>query len=942
MDEEIDRLEYEKGLLGSKIASLERSASSIKPSSLEMSRIDATIKNISVYHASHDLELSLSSATIPIVSSIDTLLGLLIQNEEFRQAETSLPLLVQMQTLVNEMKSVQGKLPHLNTELGSSSLCVSMRKCVHSCENDSKERTIAQLFAYVCIQHDAQPGEIICTVQPAEYTQSTTTNLWHILAQYDDMCLKSTLSKLINQFIDTYIESILVTNTEVESYQLQFKEQEQGKALQLAFTKSNTAHTEGTEVEICAKLEDLMQVVGFVYTALFNVSHKDIAAMMNGSSLSSPEIAENSLVAARHVFKLLFSRSDTSNGVVQEMVMREVVAYTVERVEHLHDIQHIQEQVTDAFSRFDAFVNQLAVILNIQLISEEQREADGVSVEYVSLEVRLKQDLSSAYTEHTCSSLLVASKSILLEGGNYHLTIPTDSKGCIFANASSCTVSALKGRFVLPFEGCSMSKMLNDLLTMVDASFHQFLSPLQGGGGDSNTNIERHMSHLIDCLCSNVELFLTIVPQKFIEKLETSAFIGSIFYNDCVCICHYCQCLLLHYRSQWKTGNSNTRAYLHVMQTRFAAIMQRARYLGDACLDRHIREQLSSLQRLFHRVNVSTTTSHQDNLNSNTLMWSLETRLYHKEEHRAAMKQMKSETDMQQTENNKNDGDKDENKDDDSKSNENKDDDVDVHAKVSYYDARDDEDTDEYREEYDDVEEGGNGDVPSFTNTLTPIQGPVSKGLFSLVNTIGDVMSNFNETARDLRDLTKSALANRGKSSMDDGGRKLNRSLYNDDGYDNVDNHSARNDVNAMASLTRHIEMLSGQLQGVLPYSMYRHVIGSTLELVLHNSINMVLFAEIIEESCANEIINVYKQLIQSVDQMCNDSPLAQTIPSYDKFHALLLLLDCSLSELAELVSQRQFKSFNSTEFIDMICALFEDTEKRRGLIQSIQDMVEM
>lgn len=948
MDGEISRLEYEKGLLGSKLSSLERSASSMKLSSVEMSRIDAKIKNISAYHASHDLELSLSSPAIPIVSAIDTLLGLLIKYEEFRLAETSLPLLIQIQDLVSEMKKVRDSLPHLNTELGSSSLCVSLRKCVQSCENDSKERSIAQVFTSVCIHH-TQHAQIICHVQPNEYTQNTSTNLWDILVQYDDMCLQNTLSKLLKQFFDTYIESLLVTNTAVESYQLQFHEE--GKSLQLTFTKSNDiSNLEDGEVEICAKLHDLMAVVGFMYASLFNMSYNDITSIINGRRVDTVEMKGNTLMAARYVFRLLFSRCHASNGVIQEMVMRKVVAYTVERVKHLQDIQHIQEQVTCAFLKFDAFANQLAAQLHIQLVSKETGETEGIQ-EYISLESRLKQDLCKAYTKHTCSSLSTTSKSILLEGSNYHLTVPTDSEGCIFATTSSSTVGTLKGRFVLPFEGCSMSKMLNDLLLNVDSNFRKFLSPLEGSITRSNTTgsdgIKSHMCHLIDCLCSNVELFLTIIPQKFIEKLETSPFIGSVFYNDCVCICHYCQCLLLHYRSQWKSGNNNTAAYLQIMQTRFAAIMQRARYLGDACLDRHIREQLASLQQLFHRVNVSTATNYEDNLNSNTLIWSLEMRLYHKEEHRAAMKQIKNERDMQQnTDKDKSESDKNEDKGginnhDMYDNNEEK---QDVNTKVSYYNnSHKDEDTDEYREEYnDDVEDlvDRSGDIPSFTNTLTPIQGPVSKGLFSLVNTIGDAMSNFSETARDLRDMTKSALANRGKSSINRD-KKLNRSLYADD-YDNIDNNNARNDVNAMAALTRHIEMLSGQLQDVLPYSIYRHVIGSILELVLHNSINMVLFAEIIEESCANEIINVYKQLIQSVDQLCNDSPLAQTIPSYDKFHSLVLLLDCSLSEIAELVSQRQFKQFNTTEFIDLITATFEDTEKRRGLIQSIKDMAEM
>jgi hypothetical protein len=70
-----------------------------------------------------------------------------------------------------------------------------------------------------------------------------------------------------------------------------------------------------------------------------------------------------------------------------------------------------------------------------------------------------------------------------------------------------------------------------------------------------------------------------------------------------------------------------------------------------------------------------------------------------------------------------------------------------------------------------------------------------------------------------------------------------------------------------------------------------------------------------------------------------DDDALCRLVVSWKKFCALTDLLVYNLSEVAEWLPKRKFSSFTGSEMTSLLKALFEDTPRRRTVLNSILEM---
>lgn len=142
------------------------------------------------------------------------------------------------------------------------------------------------------------------------------------------------------------------------------------------------------------------------------------------------------------------------------------------------------------------------------------------------------------------------------------------------------------------FEECQTSLVSHRLLKLI----HELMNQVQKSSGNIASLLYQTAR---DC----IEMFLSIVPMKYVETIESNPRIGAIFYNDCVYICHNCTLLSHKYKVELdrKLENENSIAFID--------FIPRLRSIGEAKLAIHVEAQMSALQKNLSQVKLSTTSS---------------------------------------------------------------------------------------------------------------------------------------------------------------------------------------------------------------------------------------------------------------------------------------------------------------------------------------------
>eukprot|EP00596_Hydrurales_sp_CCMP1899_P008559 CAMPEP_0119049468 /NCGR_PEP_ID=MMETSP1177-20130426/64842_1 /TAXON_ID=2985 /ORGANISM="Ochromonas sp, Strain CCMP1899" /LENGTH=658 /DNA_ID=CAMNT_0007026749 /DNA_START=596 /DNA_END=2572 /DNA_ORIENTATION=- len=151
------------------------------------------------------------------------------------------------------------------------------------------------------------------------------------------------------------------------------------------------------------------------------------------------------------------------------------------------------------------------------------------------------------------------------------------------------------------------------------------------------------------------------------------------------------------------------------------------------------------------------------------------------------------------------------------------------------------------------------------------------------------------------------------------------------------------NDEESAGLVVRHLERLMGQWQGVLQEIVYDRVIGYLLEDVLRAVMRPILETDCVTESAGGDISRVFRTVQRArsvfIINGSDNEAVCKIVPSWSKFCALTDLLEYSLSEVAEWLPRRKFSSFTGSEMNKLIKALFEDSPRRKGILNSILEM---
>ncbi len=142
------------------------------------------------------------------------------------------------------------------------------------------------------------------------------------------------------------------------------------------------------------------------------------------------------------------------------------------------------------------------------------------------------------------------------------------------------------------FEECQTSLVSHRLLKLI----HELMNQVQKSSGNIASLLYQTAR---DC----IEMFLSIVPIKYVETIESNPRIGAIFYNDCIYICHNCTLLSHKYKVELdrKMKNENSIAFID--------FIPRLRSIGEAKLAIHIEVQVNALQKILSQVKLSTTSN---------------------------------------------------------------------------------------------------------------------------------------------------------------------------------------------------------------------------------------------------------------------------------------------------------------------------------------------
>ncbi len=142
------------------------------------------------------------------------------------------------------------------------------------------------------------------------------------------------------------------------------------------------------------------------------------------------------------------------------------------------------------------------------------------------------------------------------------------------------------------FEECQTSLVSHRLLKLI----HELMNQVQKSSGNIASLLYQTAR---DC----IEMFLSIVPMKYVETIESNPRIGAIFYNDCIYICHNCTLLSHKYKIELerKLENENSIA--------FVDFIPRLRSIGEAKLAIHVESQMNTLQKNLSQVKLSTTSN---------------------------------------------------------------------------------------------------------------------------------------------------------------------------------------------------------------------------------------------------------------------------------------------------------------------------------------------
>lgn len=212
--------------------------------------------------------------------------------------------------------------------------------------------------------------------------------------------------------------------------------------------------------------------------------------------------------------------------------------------------------------------------------------------------VNVVSDLCGRFADARRKDILGRARELVLS--DYHNTMIASgdaleddpaSAGDIGDNRAVLEKSGSFALQTLCFEQCHVSLASCRLLKLVHEVMAQAFS-----ASPKVANILYQTAR--DC----IELFMAIVPMRFVDVIETVPRMGAVFFNDCSYLTHNCTLITHMYREELGKAND-----LLLETCGFIDFIPRLRSMGEQRLVVHIDEQRNALSELLSRVQIRPT-----------------------------------------------------------------------------------------------------------------------------------------------------------------------------------------------------------------------------------------------------------------------------------------------------------------------------------------------
>ncbi|KAF9530454.1 hypothetical protein CPB83DRAFT_850950 [Crepidotus variabilis] len=144
----------------------------------------------------------------------------------------------------------------------------------------------------------------------------------------------------------------------------------------------------------------------------------------------------------------------------------------------------------------------------------------------------------------------------------------------------------------------------------------------------------------------------------------------------------------------------------------------------------------------------------------------------------------------------------------------------------------------------------------------------------------------------------------------------------------------------AVNSVLQHIKKLANRLKGILTKTKYYNAIGSVANAALSRVLQDVLALPDIPEVESHRLSELCR-ILNSLEGLFSEDPdqpsfVAAYVPNWFKFSYLSELLEASLADITYLFEQGALVDFQVGELVNLVRALFADTQLRINTINKI------
>ena len=480
-------------------------------------------------------------------------------------------------------------------------------------------------------------------------------------------------------------------------------------------------------------------------------------------------------------------------------------------------------------------------------------------------------------------------------------------------SSSDTTASACASEF----ESCRISTHARRLVQLIYGIMEVASNVLQNtsetGSENANTCTSDNSSASLPIMTASayiesavacLELYVSVVPQKYMHALETSFATAAVFYSDCSYFVHHCSLLSKVYKSLLINCTANDT--IASKKLAFLEMIPTFSHLGKERLALHLKRQLSNVFKLAQNVNLSPNHSSGGRNRGQAPASSIA------------------------------------------------------------IDCREDSGSNYNSQDSDSCSDGSDSEEVEEQPRAAP-----SFGIFRVVGAIADTVAPKPKTVKEKKKKRKnhtdlgvssSAASSSGGGGFADVAKGLAHGLGLDKDDDDDDVGGGR-DSSYMNSCTHAKELmlfvnrLSEAWRSILAESVHHTLLGHVVESIVCSNVELMVAADTIDMQCGTDIQAVFClyrdhfPLLFSANNFAssnnnvsaNSSSISYGIElhvkSWRRMVAMNTFLECSLTEIAELLPLRTFSTFTVSEMVSLVMAVFEETSKRRAVLESISTM---